>query len=312
MNCDFNILWFEDASDWAEMEKGNIEEMLDKYGLGLNFEILDGYNFDKSKLCSNNYDLILIDYKLASGQKGNDIIKSIRNNAVLTDVLFYSSQYSDLLHAIKNQAELLDGVYYADRKIEEFEKKIKGLIAKIVKRSEDIINLRGMVLDNSSDFETRIRKILETCLNKFTQDEKSLLYDKIRQRINENCKKYSKFKRNTESDDNLFNKVINDVRYINNNDRLIILNNAIKIMINAYNLDKEKYSSFKENYESEISVYRNALSHRDTDKTIDVNGNIEIINRELYVKIRKSIKKQDELINDLERFVDSIDKNIDN
>ena len=40
---------------------------------------------------------------------------------------------------------------------------LENLIERIVKRSEDIVNLRGFVLDNTSDFEVRIKEILNIC-----------------------------------------------------------------------------------------------------------------------------------------------------
>ena len=50
---------------------------------------------------------------------------------------------------------------------------------KIVRRSEDVVNLRGFVLDNTSDFELRVRVILNICWQKFGEKDRALLTEKL-------------------------------------------------------------------------------------------------------------------------------------
>ena len=56
-----------------------------------------------------------------------------------------------------------------------FTEKAEKLIGKIVKRSEDVVNLRGFVLDNTSNFELRIKEILNICWQKFSDEHKKIV-----------------------------------------------------------------------------------------------------------------------------------------
>ena len=185
MNVYFKILWFEDEISWFKMEETQIIRILSDHYLIPQIERKDGDDFDIHELTGNDYDLILMDYKLADGKTGDEIAKSIRDHNLLTDILFYSSQESDMLSAIYKQNPPLDGVYYTKRNHTVFTEKVKKLIAKIVKRSEDIINLRGFVLDNTSDFEVRIKDILNVCWRKFDSNQKQILHDKMIEVLNQ-------------------------------------------------------------------------------------------------------------------------------
>ena len=74
----------------------------------------------------------------------------IIGDQVFTDILFYSSEQQNMLSAIKKQLPAIDGVYITKREYSTFTAKAQGIIQKIVKRSEDVVNLRGFVLDNTS------------------------------------------------------------------------------------------------------------------------------------------------------------------
>lgn len=163
MNTTFKILWFEDEPAWFNMEKLRIEEILRTHYLIPVIERRDGDDFDLEELTGNDYDLIFMDYKLAEGKTGDTIVAAIRNSYILTDILFYSSEEQNMLSAIRKQMPPIDGVYLTKRDYRIFTEKAERIIQKIVKRSEDVVNLRGFVLDNTSAFEVRIREILNIC-----------------------------------------------------------------------------------------------------------------------------------------------------
>ena len=86
-----------------------------------------------------------------------------------------------MLAAIRTKMPPIDGVYLTKRDYAIFAEKVGKVIEKIVKRSEDIVNLRGFVLDNTSDFELRIKEILNLCWQKFDDAQKSSLTEVARQ-----------------------------------------------------------------------------------------------------------------------------------
>lgn len=183
MNTTFKILWFEDEPTWINMEKLRIEEILRTHYLIPVIERRDGDDFDLEELTGNDYDLIFMDYKLAEGKTGDTIVAAIRNSYILTDILFYSSEEQNMLSAIRKQMPPIDGVYLTKRDYRIFTEKAERIIQKIVKRSEDVVNLRGFVLDNTSAFEVRIREILNICWQKFKPEHKVVLSEAIEKQL---------------------------------------------------------------------------------------------------------------------------------
>lgn len=80
----------------------------------------------------------------------------------------------------------IDGVYLTKRDYTIFTEKVRNLISKIVKRSEDLVNLRGFVMDGSSDFEVRIQEILNIVWHKFDESEKDVLERAVQKTIKRN------------------------------------------------------------------------------------------------------------------------------
>lgn len=306
MNTVFKILWFEDEVSWYNMEKIRINNILQEHYLTPQIVRKDGDDFDITELTGNDYDLILMDYKLAEGTTGDTVVSAIRRNNILTDVLFYSSQEQDMLEAISKGMPPIDGVYLTKRDYTIFNEKIENLISKIVRRSEDLVNLRGFVMDGSSDFEVRIQEILNIVWNKFTADEKNILEEAVQKTIIRNEERDQKTKQKVLVENPTFPAAVNSMHFFSHSDRLYLLGKAIKIMVENYNLtEEEEFSSFKSNYENEISHYRNALGHRkSTDNVIEITkGTFIPIDEALHQKMRRNLTRYNKLIEQLELFV---------
>lgn len=176
MNLDFKILWIEDNTGWYEASEIIVEELLKTHCLKCKIDRKQNNNeIDFSQLTGNHYDLILMDYDLGTtSKKGNEIILNIRKEKILTDILFYSSNYNKMIEAVITLSQIddgvLDGVYYSSRG-DTFYEKIGNLIQKIISRSETPHFLRGFVLDGACNFENRVCAILEKCWSLFNEDE---------------------------------------------------------------------------------------------------------------------------------------------
>lgn len=306
MNTVFKILWFEDEVSWYNMEKLRINSILQEHYLTPQIVRKDGDDFDITELTGNDYDLILMDYKLAEGMTGDTVVSAIRNNNILTDILFYSSEEKNMLVAISKKMPPIDGVYLTKRDYAIFTEKVGNLISKIVKRSEDIVNLRGFVMDGTSDFEVRIREILNIVWNKFSEEERSILEEAVQKTINRNAERDEKTKQKVVSEEPMFSVAVNSIHFFSHSDRLYLLEKAIKILLDKYNLTaEEEFTSFKANYEKEISHYRNALGHKkSTDAVIEITkGEFIPIDQTLHQKMRKNLTRYNELIEKLELFV---------
>ena len=306
MNTFFKILWFEDEVTWFNMERLRINSILQEHYLIPEIVRKDGDDFDISELTGNDYDLIIMDYKLAEGTTGDTVVTAIRENNILTDILFYSSEEHNMLTAISKGMPPIDGVYLTKRDYNLFTQKAENLINKIVKRSEDLVNLRGFVMDGSSDFEVRIQEILNIVWNKFTEDEKGILEEAVQRTIKRNEDRDQKTKKKVLEVNPTFPAAVNNIHFFSHSDRLYLLDKAIKILFNNYSLsEEEEFSSFKAYYEKEISNYRNALGHRkSTDNIIEITkGNFVPVDEALHQKMRKNLSRYNLLIEQLELFV---------
>lgn len=291
MNTFFKILWFEDEVTWFNMERLRINSILQEHYLIPEIVRKDGDDFDISELTGNDYDLIIMDYKLAEGTTGDTVVTAIRENNILTDILFYSSEEHNMLTAISKGMPPIDGVYLTKRDYNLFTQKAENLINKIVKRSEDIVNLRGFVMDGSSDFEVRIQEILNIVWNKFTEEEKGILEEAVQRTIKRNEDRDQKTKKKVLEVNPTFPAAVNNIHFFSHSDRLYLLEKAIKILLDNYSLsEEEEFSSFKAYYEKEISNYRNALGHRkSTDNIIEITkGNFVPVDEALHKKMRNN------------------------
>lgn len=305
MNTTFKILWFEDEPVWFNMEKLRIEGILKTHYLIPVIERRDGDDFDLEELTGNDYDLIFMDYKLAEGKTGDTIVAAIRNSDILTDILFYSSEEQNMLSAIREQMPPIDGVYLTKRDYTIFTEKAQRIIQNIVKRSEDVVNLRGFVLDNTSAFEVRIREILNICWQKFTQEQKNTLTQTLTKLL-EGKKAWVSSQIDTAQQAECTFTYANNGEYILSiADRLDILQTVLPILVEEYSMPNTIVpEKFKQYYIEQVNMYRNRLSHITLgEKTIRIKGRDVEINQDLHRLLRRNISEVDSKIQKLETYL---------
>ena len=305
MNTTFKILWFEDEPVLFNMEKLRIEGILKTHYLIPVIERRDGDDFDLEELTGNDYDLIFMDYKLAEGKTGDTIVAAIRNSDILTDILFYSSEEQNMLSAIREQMPPIDGVYLTKRDYTIFTEKAQRIIQKIVKRSEDVVNLRGFVLDNTSAFEVRIREILNICWQKFTQEQKNTLTQTLTKLL-EGKKAWVSSQIDTAQQAECTFTYANNGEYILSiADRLDILQTVLPILVEEYSMPNTIVpEKFKQYYIEQVNMYRNRLSHITLgEKTIRIKGRDVEINQDLHRLLRRNISEVDSKIQKLETYL---------
>lgn len=312
MTNEFKILWFEDETTWYTMQSKKVANYLKTtYNLKANPKHDTGANFNPDILKTENaYDLILMDYKLAAGNTGEKIIELIRDNSILTDILLYSSEYSKMVDTLVAQSPLIDGVYFADRKNALFEEKLHGIIHKIVRRSEDVVNLRGFFLDNTSDFEVRIKELLKLSWDKLPDNHEELenSMNEILDNILKHDDQVVKCIRGT---GNVFNAANNHKYALSVRYRLEILAKIIDILLQQGKLVLpdiySDISKFSQKYSDEISVYRNALGHKKfSDTSIEIKGKVVQVDENLHQLLRGYINKYELLISHLEKCMESL------
>ena len=305
MNTSFRILWFEDEPTWYNMEKLRVDGILKTHYLTPSIVRKSGDDFNIPELTGNDYDLILMDFKLADGVTGDSVVAALRENSILTDILFYSSEEDSMLNAIRAKMPPIDGVYLAKRDYAAFTEKVEKIIGKIVKRSEDIVNLRGFVLDSSSDFEVRIREILNICWQKIDDGQKSSLTEALLKILDRKKSWTTKQVEQARSASVVFEYANNDEHLLSISDKLEILQAVLQILTSAYSLPASACpADFKQYYTDKISVYRNKLGHITLgEKTIRIKNKDIEINQDLHRLLRGNIAEVNSHICGIEDYI---------
>lgn len=290
MNNQFKILWFEDNSSWYKTALRRVKNSIASHFLqDAIIRKPSGDVLNIKELKEAKYDLILMDYKLSEeSPNGDEIIKYIRDNLILTDILFYSSDEKNMIASFRRRIPEMDGVYLAKRNIEEFAEKTERLISKIVQRSEDIINLRGMVLEATSFFETKVQSFLDDLWENIEPDEQEVLNNLLKTKILDH--------RLHDSEDKIkkFDKKKFDVPKANKkgyfmNEKLALIDAFSKKNRNDVifaSIDKK----IQDLYMEKLGRYRNKLGHVNVGEEIEIGENEkEIINQEFHKKMRRNI-----------------------
>ena len=305
MNTIFKILWFEDEQTWYKMEKLHVEGILNTHYLIPEIIRKNGDDFNIDELTGNDFDLILMDFKLANEVTGDTIVAALRESSILTDILFYSSEEDAMLDAIRTKMPPIDGVYLTKRDYTIFTEKVRKVIEKIVKRSEDIVNLRGFVLDNTSDFELRIKEILNLCWQKFDETQKSSLTEVLLKLLDRKKAWVANQVEAAKSAPSIFESANNDKYLLSISDRLDIFQAILPILSTTYGFPATACpSNFKQYYIDKVNVYRNKLGHITLgEKTIRIKEKETEINQELHRTLRKNIAEVDSKICSIEEHL---------
>lgn len=156
MKIKYNVLWVENEQDWLDSIVDEIQEFVEELGFKFSYDVATGRS-DISDY--NKYDLILMDLNLASEPTGDEIIQEIRNLNIYTDVVFYSASGISAIRAKGNEKEL-EGVYYSGRNNVLFLAKVQGVIMTTIRKTQDLTNLRGLVMAEVSELDVMMGEIL--------------------------------------------------------------------------------------------------------------------------------------------------------
>ncbi len=268
MKLKFYLLWFENEPEWVESKIDTIKEIVEEYG----FEWTQPNICKKKEEFSgdyNDYDIILMDYKLVNGntegQTGANIIEKIRSSECFTNILFYSQNGEDDLRkeiSLKN----LDGVFCVNRGdfIEKFEK----LFINNIKKIEDVNNLRGLVMAETADLEKVKEEIIELYDSINCSHKKGITKKVILNMVDSNNK--GKTFLDSKNEDTPFEELLD---YLDLHKKSIIIH---RINNRTSPLCEFNHKEFNEN----IIVKRNLLAHVREKIVEDASGRRIILESE--------------------------------
>lgn len=179
MKLKYSILWFDDDTD--QIESHDFEHLAETiHSWGFDFsgpDIVKTPSEFMEKTPFLDFDLIVVDYDLGDDDNhGDDFIKSLRDQNVYTDVVFYTGG---------STASLWDGV--REKQLEGvFLSNVAGIIPKVirvakqsVKKIVDLENMRGIVMAQVGDLDQDLKKLLSAGFLQLEATKQSYIFKKF-------------------------------------------------------------------------------------------------------------------------------------
>lgn len=332
MDVTFRIVWFEDVDEWYNTTSRRVS----RYITDKNFkvEILrvkKASQFDLWEHQLQNFDLLIVDYELEKVYEqgnvqsiyGTEIIRMIRDGNFVNDILFYSSHGFDVINEEMKQ-QGLQGVFVADRNNGEFIEKVKLLIDKAIRRSDNLINIRGVVMDTTSGFDNKIRDLISIIWPLLGDMETKIAGDIKKKLLKDSIKTAEKLAdKYSEIDGGNIDELLNErdfsaIRQARVLSWCIESNEAVRnkfheIMKKRLQLDEETgQKKFYDLYNDDIIKYRNALAHVKNTPSIDsevvigeIDGQQICFDRELCNWLRKKLLNYESALDDMYDYVEN-------
>jgi hypothetical protein len=221
MKINFKIMWVDDKPDKMKPILDEIEEMLgENYYIPQIEKAFGSYDdfmaiFDLSKEDDgginvfNDCDLLLIDLHLSERfeddeKTGEALIEQIRNKGVFTEVVFYSDAMAEYRQSSSRRE--LDNVTYADKS--EVVRKVEHLIIKSVRQGMNISNLRGYLMDSTSEFDFVCKEVAIHFFKLLGETQQKAIVEKVEEYIQAQYESEAeKFKRHNAKYQDIFSQV---------------------------------------------------------------------------------------------------------
>jgi len=194
-----------------------------------------------------------------AGTKGPALIDKIRHGeGVYTEVVFYSSDGEKAVRNALKEYEI-DGAYCAGRDNEDFEEKVQKVIKTTIKKAQDINNMRGLIMAETSDLDEKMLEIIQIVIERHPENIQKPLIEKIfvevGNSINEKKEKYDRWDKNKN-----IKQLLNDTLMLDSSKKL----RALQHIIEAF--EGEMFIPYKNNkffnlYKVEIVEPRNIFAH---------------------------------------------------
>lgn len=301
MKLDYNILWVDDRIKERPFQRILSETkgfLLDQY---FNCNIIEAEDFKEFvEIFSEKkeFDIIITDYSLNEGTFGNQVINFIRDSQHnFTEIFFYSANENvkDIKLFSNNRItffQLTGGDY------KELENEILEVINQTIKKFQNIIAMRGMIMHETSSLDLKMEEIVRKQLNNPNLEVhiKPLL-DTIFDNIFANAKeKYEKARSRKVKD------ILRDNVLFNASQKIYALGAILEIM---------NEENFAPNYNDEVILIRNQFAHSElkTDEYgkeyFKVKGQEIYFDKELCKKIRRDLNDYIKKISAIENKINA-------
>lgn len=192
MRLDFNILWVEDQSNNVLSQRDAIDRKIRNEGFRLQTKFATSVDEAKQNLSEDIYgdhiDLVLMDYDLGAGSKGDQGLEEVRTVFQFKEIVFYSAGAADLAKLVAEKG--IQGVFCSTRN--ELPTEVFGVFETLVKKVLDIDHARGIVMGSSSDIDGLIFDCLAAHFSKSEDGLSPEAIQIISSRLEEICERFQK------------------------------------------------------------------------------------------------------------------------
>lgn len=159
MRLDFNVLWVEDNQGAVESQKDRIASILRKEGFRLAVQFAasvdEATGFLSNSIYGDHIDLVLMDYDLGAGKKGDEGVSEVRGIFEYKDIIFYSGQTTGSLAGMIAERQI-PGVFTSHRL--DLPDVVSGVFENLVRKVLDIDHSRGIVMGATSDIDHMVNE----------------------------------------------------------------------------------------------------------------------------------------------------------
>lgn len=271
MKLNYKILWLDDQIktfiDDRHIDK--IKKYLEDEGFIAEIYPVKN-NIDFFEKLDSTYDLILTDYHMKD-MDGAEVVKKIRKN-IFTEILFYTAQ-GDLKNI--NQLDRISFLQTKRNHHKQVVKKAIDLINLTIHKFHDIVVMRGMIMNETSDLDNQKVELIKKYINDNSPDTVSSLKLDILKEIEEHfSSKLKKVNGDWKTKSRGFKDLISDD---------FVFSASYKIKTLGWILNKLSENDFSNDYKEEIINIRNLFAHATLEEDKDEDGKV----------IRKYFKRGD-------------------
>lgn len=172
MKLTYSILWFDDREEYLDsVDIDYIKAEFSKLGFDCSITFVTEADDFWAQSPYKDFDLILVDYSIDpdKNQYGQDFIRSVRDQEVLTEVIFYSTnEVRDLWEAVK--IEKLEGVFIAQKPNEVI--KLLKVAKQSIHKVLDLENVRGIVMAEVGNNDELLSLIAKAAFSKLDESQR--------------------------------------------------------------------------------------------------------------------------------------------
>jgi CheY-like chemotaxis protein len=177
MNLQYKILWIDDDREFIDsFDTEALTSYVEAQGFDLEIELRTSPEEISKSVDGTHFDLLIIDYNIAEEKEnvhGSDVIKQVRDQDCLTEVIFYSQTSVPGLRQIAANSEL-EGVFFSGR--DQLSRKIEDVFELTIRKV-------GIVMSGVADLDHLVVDVIRAVHDKLESAEQTGLRKRLLEKM---------------------------------------------------------------------------------------------------------------------------------